>query len=97
MRAALMSSSESLSSADSPEPKYSVARRTLNIHSLFTVRGKKKNINKKEKFTIKIVEKWMNPWWEKQQHELASSAQEPSYLHFHRGSPGNGSWRCPGR
>ena len=63
MRAALMSSSESLSSADSPEPKYSVARRTLNIHSLFTVRGKnrpvtkKKNINKKEKFTIKIVEK----------------------------------------
>ena len=57
MRAALMSSSESLSSADSPEPKYSVARRTLNIHSLFTVREKKKNINKKEKFTIKIVEK----------------------------------------
>ena len=37
MRAALISSSESLSSADSPEPKYSATRRTLNIHSLFTV------------------------------------------------------------
>jgi len=47
-------------------------------------------------YNLSFVETWMNPWWEKQPRELASLAQEPSYLRFHHGSPGNESSRCPG-